>query len=59
MNPSFIDFLSESIKNVNDSMIDEFEVSKTASNRYEVEIKDKIRDFLDSQEDLRYSSLDV
>lgn len=59
MNPSFIDFLSESIKNVNDSIIDEFEVSKTASNRYEVEIKDKIRDFLDSQEDPRYSSLDV
>lgn len=29
-------------------MIDEFEVSKTASNRYEVEIKDKIREFLDS-----------
>ncbi len=59
MNPSFIDFLSESIRNVNDSMIDEFEVSQTASNRYEVEIKDRIREFLDSQEDPRYSSLDV
>ena len=56
MKQSFKDFFFDTLEN---SLVDEFEVAKTASNKYEVEIKNKIRKFLDSQDDKRYNDLEV
>ena len=63
MKKRFLDFyrkINESLTfNQNEEMLDEFEVIKTASNKFEVEISEKIREFLDSQTDEKYKQLTV
>ena len=50
MKNNFLEFLKT---------IDEVEVAKTTSNKFEVEISEKIREFLNSQEDEKYKNLTV
>ena len=59
MNAQELEQYEKSLIKENDFPIEETETSKTISNLFEVEIKDNIRKFLDSQSDKKYNNLIV
>lgn len=65
MNEKFVDFLTNRIKDALkeyksiSKSVDETETSETTSNKFEVEVADNIRRFLDAQTDEKYRNLKV